>query len=117
MKIKLDENLPSRLVAALGALGHDVDTVPAEGLTGQEDARVWSAAQADHRFVISQDLDFADVRHFVPGSHHGVLILRLRMPGSAALAERVTHLFATEATEGWAGKTVVATDRKVRVHG
>jgi hypothetical protein len=31
MKIKLDENMPQRLVAALVALGHDVDTVPHEG--------------------------------------------------------------------------------------
>ena len=117
MKIKLDENLPARLVAALGALGHDVDTVPAEGLAGKDDARVWAAAQADGRFVITQDLDFADVRRFVPGSHQGVLILRLRTPGAAALFERITNLFTTEVTEGWAGKTVVATDRKVRVHG
>ena len=29
MFIKLDENLPSRLVNALGSLGHNVDTVPA----------------------------------------------------------------------------------------
>ena len=28
MKLKLDENLPSSLVADLSALGHDVDTAP-----------------------------------------------------------------------------------------
>jgi hypothetical protein len=28
--IKLDENLPERLVAELAAMGHDVDTVRAE---------------------------------------------------------------------------------------
>jgi len=27
VKIKLDENLPERLVPALTALGHDIDTV------------------------------------------------------------------------------------------
>lgn len=27
MKIKLDENLPDRVVAGLAALGHDTDTV------------------------------------------------------------------------------------------
>jgi hypothetical protein len=32
MKIKIDENLPARLVAMLSDLGHDVDTVVAEGL-------------------------------------------------------------------------------------
>ena len=33
MKIKLDENLPDRLVTVFTGLGHDVDTVPAEQLT------------------------------------------------------------------------------------
>jgi predicted nuclease of predicted toxin-antitoxin system len=117
VKIKLDENLPDRLVSALAALGHAVDTVPDEGLAGFDDSHVWAAAQADGRFLITQDLDFADVRRFVPGSHHGVLILRLRTPGASALFERVTQVFATEGTEHWPGKTVIASDRKVRVHG
>ncbi len=37
MKIKLDENLPQRLIAALTDLGHDVDTAVHEGLTGRDD--------------------------------------------------------------------------------
>lgn len=53
MKIKLDENLPSSLVADLSALGHDVDTAPAEGLTGCPDPDVWRAAQTAERFLIT----------------------------------------------------------------
>jgi predicted nuclease of predicted toxin-antitoxin system len=55
MKIKLDENMPSSLVAALSALGHDVDTAPAEGLAGHSDPNVWRATQAAERFLITQD--------------------------------------------------------------
>ena len=35
MKIKLDENLPDRLVAVLTGLGHNVDSVRTEQLTGR----------------------------------------------------------------------------------
>lgn len=45
MKIKLDENLPLRLVEILRELGHDVDTVPQEGLVGRCDESVWRATQ------------------------------------------------------------------------
>ena len=41
MTIKLDENLPERLVAELQTLGHDVDTVVLEQLAGRDDADVW----------------------------------------------------------------------------
>jgi predicted nuclease of predicted toxin-antitoxin system len=53
MRIKLDENIPRRLVEPLASLGHDVDTVEAEGLTGSEDPVVWGAAQRDGRFLIT----------------------------------------------------------------
>ena len=74
MKIKLDENLPDRLVAVLTGLGHNVDTVRTEQLTGRADPDVWSAAQAAQRFLITQDLDFSDVRRYTPGTHAGLLL-------------------------------------------
>ena len=115
MKIKLDENLPERLVAELHSLGHDVDTVRAEHLAGHDDADVWSAAQAADRFLITQDLDFSDVRRYVPGTHSGLLLVRLAQPGRDALLGRVSMLFATEPVDQWRGCLVVATDHKVRV--
>jgi predicted nuclease of predicted toxin-antitoxin system len=44
VKFKLDENLPASAAAILADAGHDVDTVPAEGLTGARDPDVVSAA-------------------------------------------------------------------------
>jgi predicted nuclease of predicted toxin-antitoxin system len=115
VNIKLDENLPERLVSVLSALGHDVDTVHSEQLAGCDDADVWSAAQSIGRFLITQDLDFSDLRRYTPGTHAGLLLLRLAKPGRDALLERVSMLFATERVDEWRGCLVVATDRKVRV--
>ena len=80
MNIKLDENLPESLVSKLEALGHDVDTVPSEHLAGRDDDEVWQAAQVADRFLITQDLDFSDVRRFTPGTHAGLLLVRLAQP-------------------------------------
>ncbi|HWF61104.1 MAG TPA: DUF5615 family PIN-like protein [Nitrospira sp.] len=115
MRIKLDENLPLRLVHILAPLGHETDTVPQEGLAGQDDAHVWQAAQTAGRFFITQDLDFSDVHRFAPGTHHGLLLVRLRDPGRNALVSRVRSLFQTENVEAWKGCFVVATEHKVRV--
>ncbi|HUJ09007.1 MAG TPA: DUF5615 family PIN-like protein [Verrucomicrobiae bacterium] len=84
MKIKLDENTPARLVPILSQLGHQADTVFDERLTGRADEIVWNAAQLDGRFLITQDLDFSDIRRFQPGTHHGLLLVRLRLPGRMA---------------------------------
>ena len=39
MRIKLDENIPTSLAFQLQQLGHDVETVSAEGLSGQLDEK------------------------------------------------------------------------------
>jgi len=115
VKIKLDENLPERLVLELTALGHDVDTMRAEHLTGRPDNEIWQAAQSAHRFLITQDLDFSDVRRYAPGTHGGLLLVRLAPPGRDALVARLVLLFATESVDQWKGCLVVATDHKVRL--
>jgi len=101
VNIKLDENLPERLVAALRGLGHDIDTVSAEQLSGQIDPSVWTATQAAQRFFITQDLDFSDIRRYTPGTHSGLLLGRLARPGREALFERLTTVFRTENVEDW----------------
>jgi predicted nuclease of predicted toxin-antitoxin system len=115
MKIKLDENLPSSLIGDLAALGHDVDSVPTEGLAGHPDPDIFEAAQKAQRFLVTQDLDFSDVRKFAPGTHEGLLLLRLANPGRLALRQRVRSLFEGESVQEWARCFVVATERKIRI--
>lgn len=116
MRLKLDENLPESLVAALSALGHDVDNVRLEGLVGQSDPNVWQAAQQEGRFLITQDLDFSDVRQFQPGTHHGLMLVRLRVPGRRALAARIAEAFRSADAGSWPRCFILLTDFKVRVN-
>lgn len=115
MRIKLDENLPSGLVIPLRRLSHDVHTVNQEGLTGHSDPELWAATQRESRFLITQDLDFADLRGFAPGSHCGILLLRLYSSARKDLIARVEEIFQTEDVSDWAGCFVVATERKIRL--
>lgn len=115
MKIKLDENLPTALARELRGLGHDVHTVPDEGLDGQVDGRIWRAAQDETRFLITQDLDFSDIRKYRPGSHHGILLVRLREPGRLALTAAVRQVFLLQEVSTWQGCFIVLTERKLRV--
>ncbi len=115
MKVKLDENLPESLLPTLRALAHDVDNVRVEGLSGHADADVWQAAQTTRRFLITQDLGFSDIRQFSPGTHHGLMLVRLRVPGRLALAARIAGVFREEAVESWGSCFVLLTDHKLRL--
>ncbi|HEY2459675.1 MAG TPA: DUF5615 family PIN-like protein [Candidatus Acidoferrum sp.] len=92
MKIKLDENLPLRLAVLLNNLGHEVDTLHDEDLVGHADNVIWEATQKDSRFLVTQDMDFSDLRRFAPGSHCGILLVRLRSPNRNNLIERIVEI-------------------------
>jgi predicted nuclease of predicted toxin-antitoxin system len=115
MRIKLDENLPFSLVSILTALGHEVHTVAQEHLSGSKDNELWQAAQRESLFLMTQDLDFSDIRRFTPGTHCGLLLVRLRSPDRASLIQRISQVFRTEDVSTWAGCFVVVSEHKLRV--
>ena len=115
MKAKLDENLPAQIALSLRSLGHDVETAAEEGLSGCTDDDLWMSAQHEGRALITQDLDFSDARRFSPGTHHGIVLIRLRSPSRLALLMRVEEVFRHENTREWPGSFVVVTDRKIRI--
>ena len=115
MRVKLDENLSLRLKHGLIELGHDADTVRDEQLQGRPDAEVWAAAQAERRFLITLDVDFADARSFPPGTHAGILIVRLPDHEQYRAAEHVLGWFERYDPTDWAGCLVVGTPVRLRV--
>ena len=114
MKIKLDENLPLSLIGLLSARGHDVHSVFDEGLAGHGDMDIWQIAQREKRVLITQDLDFSDAREFPPGTHSGIVLIRLSSPSRKRLVARVLELFEIERVQPWSGSIVVVTDHKIR---
>jgi predicted nuclease of predicted toxin-antitoxin system len=76
VRFKLDENLPRDAESLLRKAGHDVHTVLAEHLGGNADPKVYAAAQAEARILVTFDLDFSDIRQYPPSSHSGIWILR-----------------------------------------
>jgi predicted nuclease of predicted toxin-antitoxin system len=115
MKLKLDENLPVTASAPLRALGFEVDTARDEGLGGQPDDTVWRTAQREGRFLVTQDLDFSDMRRLVPGTHHGLLLVRLPDSEQWRATDYLLAWFQQPEARTWSGCVVVATPNKVRV--
>jgi len=115
MKIKVDENLPLSLIDLLTARGHDVHSVYDEGLAGHDDMDVWQTAQREKRILVTQDLDFSNAGEFLPGTHSGILLIRLSSPNRRRLLVRVLEVFETEAVQQSSGCIIVVTDHNVRI--
>ena len=115
MKLKLDENIPASAGPRIAALGFDVHTVLGEGLGGRQDSDVWAAAQSEQRFLVTLDMDFSDSRRFAPGTHAGLLVVRLPEPEQWRVADYLVGWFSHSDVSTWQGCFVVATPNKVRV--
>ncbi len=64
MRIKLDENLPVELADDLRAVGHDVESVVTEGLSGRSDGAIVSAVRRERRTLFTLDKGIGDLRRF-----------------------------------------------------
>jgi len=116
VRLKLDENIPRSASKRLSSIGHDVDTVLDEALGGHPDSDVWVAAQAESRLLVTQDLDFSDARRFAPGTHHGLLLVRLPDAEQWRISDYLVAWFSTVESETWAGCFVVGTPNRIRVN-
>lgn len=76
MKLELDENLPHDLTSDLAGRGHDVHTVHDEHLAGRKEPVVVRAVAGEDRMVLTLDRGVGDLRHYPPGSHAGIVVLR-----------------------------------------
>lgn len=75
-RFKLDENLPHEALQLLDAAGHDALTVAQQKLAGRSDPEILDVCLAEHRVLVTLDLDFADIRLYPTGSHAGIWVLR-----------------------------------------
>ncbi len=76
MKIKVDEDLPNKVVQLLNERGYHAVSIIEQEMGGFKDTDLWPIVQAEQRFLVTADKGFADIRIYPPGTHCGVLLLR-----------------------------------------
>lgn len=115
MRLKLDENLPDTVIAILGQRGHDVDTARAEGLRGADDPAVLAGATADGRLLLTLDRGLGDIRAYPPGTHAGVLVIRLDHQSPRAIRDAAERIGTTLELDDLKGCIAVWRDGELRV--
>ena len=112
---KVDEDLPNLATQRLRERGYAAESVIEQGMGGWKDAELWQAVQAEGRFLITADKDFADIRLYPPGAHAGVLLLRPDEDGIQPLLLVLERVLAQYDLTTLIGTVTVATSRHIRV--
>lgn len=109
------ENLPMEVVVDLRAIGHEADSVSAEGLVGAADQRIRDRARSEGRALFTLDKGLADIRAYPPRDSSGVVLFRPASSGKGAVLSFVRrHLAAVLALEV-TGRLVIVSERGIRV--
>jgi predicted nuclease of predicted toxin-antitoxin system len=115
MRFKLDENLPLGLAADLNATGHDAATCRDEGIGGTGDPVILAHATAESRVLITCDLDFSDVRRYPPGSHAGIMVLRLVAQDLNTTRAVLSRALAQVTETDVLGNLVIVEENRLRI--
>ena len=115
MRLKLDENLPIDLKRLFAESGHDAATVGDEGLGGGSDAEIAAVCIGEERVLVTQDLDFSDIRAYPPAEHAGIIVFRLPSAARDAVLEVAAGLIARLATSSPNGQLWIVEDSRVRI--
>ncbi len=114
MRIELDENIPVSAGERLRS-GHDVVTVINEGLAGATDVNVLANATSSSRLVVTLDRGFADFRTHPPGSHAGIIVLRVEDQSPPAIVREMESLLSTVDLDDLSGCVSVFRAGTIRV--
>lgn len=117
MRFKLDENLGRTAAEVLQCEGHDVHTVREQSLSGATDQDVIRACQAEHRCLVTLDLDFGNPLVFDPANYAGIAVLRLpARPSHQDITEACQTLAAGLRDGDITGRLWIVQRTRIRVH-
>jgi predicted nuclease of predicted toxin-antitoxin system len=117
MKFKLDENIGTRGQDLLRAVGHDVETVRGQDLSGAADETLFKVCQQESRALITLDHDFGQVVRFPPESSHGIVILELPPRATSdALLKRLQEFLSVLAMRPLGSELWIVEPGRVRIH-
>jgi hypothetical protein len=86
-----------------------------QGWQGTPDNILWSLIQNERRWLITADKGFADLRKYPPGSHCGVILLRVSEESRRFYMELAALTLDRVDLDRLGGAVLVATGRSVRI--
>lgn len=112
----IDEDLPRTLASELTSAGFPATDVRDVNLSGTPDPIIHRYAQQHGLVLVSADVEFGNVILYPPGTHAGIILLRIPNELAAPkLRARVVAFVRTIPPDRWRGRLFVVEPDRVRI--
>ncbi len=115
IKFKIDENLPVEVAEIIIEKGYNASTINQENLSGISDIGIAEICKKEGRTLITLDMDFSDIRMYLPKDFYGLIILRLKKQDKYSILKIMQKLIGLFPKEPLKGHLWIVEDDKVRI--
>lgn len=115
IRVKVDEDLPQEVADTFTGYGYDATTVLRQGWQGLRDEELWIRVQQEERWLITADKGLADLRFYPPGTHAGVVLLRLEEESRRGYIDLIRKAIQRLDFANIRGSVVVVSHRGIRI--
>jgi predicted nuclease of predicted toxin-antitoxin system len=115
MKFLTDENVSPAVVRALRTAGHNVLDVKEQRWQGVADEVILRRARQTGRVIVSEDLDFGNLRRYPLTGHPGAILLHLADMRPREVAERLLTFLSGVRSQTLRGAVVFLEEGQVQV--
>ena len=115
MKFLLDENISPKTAQFLKELGHYAIHVREVNLKGASDDKIFEYAKQHGLLLITIDRDFGNIMDYPPGTHHGIIRLKLRHMPSGKVNSVLQSFLAEINSEDIYGNLAILEEDRYRI--
>ena len=112
MKFLTDENVSPAVVRILRHARHNVWDIKEEGWQGASDERIMMQARKTGRVIISEDLDFGNLRRFPLVHHPGAVLIHYQNMRPHDVAHRLLRFLNSVKPQALKGAVLVLEEQR-----
>jgi predicted nuclease of predicted toxin-antitoxin system len=113
-----NENISPLTVSFIKDLGYDIKSVKETGLKGASDSQVVQFALQEKRWIITLDLDYAEIYYYSPVLDLGIIVLRLKSQWYKHINTELGKLIKSGKleTEEYKNSLIIINEGRYRIH-
>jgi len=115
MKFKVDENLPQQVCNVLEEAGHQAVAVHHQHLEGAPDNKIIEICKSEERCLITMDRHFEDLLRYPPGTHYGIIVLRLENLSMSYVLHRIQSILSHVSEFSLSGQLWIVEPGRIRI--